>query len=125
MENAVAHYRERRATPRVVLPEHPPARALEVEVRLLDLSIEGAGIEHLGLLRPGLPCTLELPATLGFLAFSTQVMWCAVVGAERQRGGERHLRARSGLRFDEVTQYQRTVLADALRRLMLGPSPAS
>jgi hypothetical protein len=121
----MAEYREKRAAPRSVLPSHPTAWTQEgLAVRLLDLSLTGARIEHLGLLRLGLPGSLELPAALGFLVLPTQVVWCAVTGAEARPGGDRSLRARSGLKFAVLTEYQQTVLARALQELTVGGAPA-
>ncbi len=53
--------RERRTVPRIRLPDRPTARVRGVqEVRLLDLSVAGAQIRHLAVLRLGAACALEL-----------------------------------------------------------------
>lgn len=116
---------EKRATPRIPVPGHPVVRAREIqEVRLLDLSLKGARIEHLDLLRPGVPCHLELPPGLGSLVLSAQVVWCTIIGRKPSAGGDRRLLSRTGLRFTKLTATQQTVLADALRELAAGRVPA-
>ena len=61
--------RERRMVSRTTLAERPVARVRGLpEVRLLDLSLTGAQIEHLDLLRPGLACTLDLLPPCGALS---------------------------------------------------------
>jgi hypothetical protein len=114
---------ERRMVPRTTLAERPAAgvRGLR-EVRLLDLSLTGAQIEHLDLLQPGAACTLDLPPPCGALSLPAQVVWCAVIGRKRKLGGEAHLVARSGLRFPTLTGAQHAALADTLRHLAALPS---
>jgi len=121
----MAEYQEKRGAPRTVLPNHPTAWTHDgLAVRLLDLSLTGARIEHLDLLPFGLQGSLELPAALGFLLISTQVVWCAAIKEERYARGDRRLRACSGLKFVELTEYQQTVLERALKELAAGASPA-
>lgn len=110
---------ERRAAPRTTLAGQPPVRAREGrEVRLLDLSRDGAGIEHLDLFRPGAACPLELPPPFGSLTLQAKVVWCSVVGRKRRPGGESHLVSRSGLRFAKLTAAQ-----DAALAWLLSPQP--
>lgn len=104
--------RDRRAAPRATLVDRPAARAREAqEVRLLDLSRDGARIEHLDLLRPGAPCSLELPPPFGPLTLPAQVVWCTVIGRTRRPGGDSHLVSRSGLRFTRLNVAQHAALA--------------
>ena len=104
----------RRRTARTPLPERPTARTRGTgAVRLVDLSLTGAHLEHLNVLRPGYGCTLELPAALGSLVLAAQVMWSQVVGTEKSPEG-RLLRYQSGLMFPRVTPEQRNVLARVL-----------
>jgi len=115
--------RERRAVPRTRLADRPAARVRGVrEVRLLDLSLAGAQIEHLGLLRLGAPCDLELPPPFGACRLPAQVVWCTVIGRQRKLGGESHLVSRSGLRFTRLTGAEHTALADTLQHLAARPS---
>jgi hypothetical protein len=110
---------ELRETPRVLLPEPAPVRTpMGWEVRLLDVSLKGARIEHMELLQPGTPCNLELPALLGSLTLPARVVWCTVIGAEPNPEGEQHLRSHSGLVFDPLTVDQRLALADSLHQLV-------
>ena len=104
--------RERRAVPRTTLGGHLPVRLRDGRaVRLVDLSGDGAQIEHLDFLRPGAPCHLELPPPFGALVLPAHVVWCTVVGRKRTLGGEAHLVARSGLRFTPLTVAQYVALA--------------
>ena len=109
---------ERRAVPRTTLAEHPAVRVEGLrEVRLLDLSLRGAQIEHLDLFRPSASCALDFPPPFGALTLPAQVVWCTVIGRQRKLGGTSHLVARSGLRFTRLTGAQHTALADCLRHL--------
>ena len=104
--------RDRRAVPRATLAERPTTRIQDGKaVSLLDVSRAGAGIEHLDFLRPGAPCSLELPPPFGLLALPAQVMWCRVIGRKGQPGDESRLVARSGLRFAALTVTQHAALA--------------
>ena len=103
--------RERRAVPRYRLANRPGARVRGVqEVRLLDLSLAGAQIEHVGVFRLGAPCALDLPPPCGALSLPTQVVWCTVIGRQRTLGGESRLVSRSGLRFTTLTIAQHAAL---------------
>jgi len=109
---------EQRRLPRTSLPWRISARVRDVrEVRVLDLSIGGTRLEHLGLLRPGARCELVLPTMLGGLTLSAHVAWCSVRGRRRGFDGERHLLSHSGLRFSPLTAAQHTTLTGALQRV--------
>ncbi len=99
-----------------------PLRArATLEVRLLDLSLGGARIEHSSLLRPGSACLLEFPAAHGLLVLTAQVARSIVAGvAEEAASGGRLLRYESGLAFINLTPEQRTALAQLLARLGSG-----
>jgi hypothetical protein len=115
---------ERRALPRTRLAERPAARMRGVrEVRVLDLSLAGAQIEHLDLLQPGIACALDLPPPCGALSLLAQVVWCTVIGQRRTRGGGSHLVARSGLRFTTLTAEQHAILTDSLQHLVAALQP--
>ena len=114
---------ERRRAPRVVMPQPTPVRARArgtLEVRLLDLSLSGARIEHLGLLRPGASCELEFPAALSPLILSGRVVRSAVVGDEQGPASDRQLRYETGLAFVDVTPDQQAVLTRILEWIALG-----
>jgi len=107
---------ERRTAPRITLSERPAARVRGLrEVRLLDLSLTGAQIEHLDLFRLGASCALDLPPPCGALSLPVQVVWCTVIGRKRTLGGKSHLVTRSGLRFTMLTGAQHTALVDTLQ----------
>lgn len=85
-----------------------------IDGRLIDLSLTGARVQHLGLLRPGYPCVLEFPVGLGRLILASHIVRSAVVGVERTAVGERHLKYESALAFAEVTEEQGAVLASIM-----------
>ena len=119
----MAAEREKRAVPRVTLAQHPTVRVRGVRaVHLLDLSLMGAQIEHLDLVRLGAPCALDLPPPFGALSLPAEVVWCTVIGRQHRLGGASHLVARSGLRFTRLTGAQHTTLADTLRHLAAPPA---
>jgi hypothetical protein len=92
---------ERRMVSRTTLAERPAARVRGLpEVRLLDLSLTGAQIEH-----------LDLPPPSGVLSLPAQVVWCAVIGRKRKVGSGSHLLSRSSLRFTALTGAQHADLA--------------
>lgn len=115
---------ERRAVARTTLADRPSARVRGLrEVRLLDLSLAGAQIEHLDLFRLGASCALDLPPPCGPLSLTAQVVWCTVVGRKRKLGGDSRLVARTGLRFTALTEAQRAAIAESLRHLTAAITP--
>jgi hypothetical protein len=113
--------RERRAVPRTTLGRCLSARVPGLRgLRLRDLSLTGAQIEHLGCLRPGAPCALDLPPPGGTCPLPAEVVWCTVIGRLRTATGESHLVARSGLQFPALTLAQRAALV-----AVLTPAPRS
>ncbi|MBI2455525.1 MAG: PilZ domain-containing protein, partial [candidate division NC10 bacterium] len=74
---------ERRRATRVVVSGRLGGRARAIlDVRILDLSLTGARIEHLSPLRPGSPCAFELPTAIGSLVLSARVVRSTVIGNE-------------------------------------------
>jgi len=115
----MAAYEKQRQVPRLVIPGHPAARArATLDVSLCDLSVKGARIEHLGLLRPGSPCTLELPPPFGPLVLAADIVWSKVVGTEEEINGQRRLRYQSGLVFSGITAEQQADLGKVLERII-------
>ena len=109
----MAEGQERRAVPRIRLADRPVARVRGVqEVRLLDLSLAGAQIEHLAVLRLGAACALELPPPGEACTLPAHVVWCTIVGRKRKLGGESHLVVRSGLQaaLADTVHYLATAL---------------
>jgi hypothetical protein len=114
--------RERRAVPRTTLAEPPAARVRGVrEVRLRDLSLAGAQIEHLDLVRLRASCTLDFPPAFGVLSLPAEVVWCTVIGRRRKLREGSHLVARTGLRFPTLTAAQHAALVATLQEL--APQP--
>jgi len=118
--------RRLRAIERIALAAGPAARVRGLpEVRLLDLSLTGAQIEHLDLLRPRLAYTLDLLPPCGAPSHPAQVVWCAVIGRKRKVGSGSHLVARSGLQFRTLTAAQQAALADTLQDLAAALAPSA
>ncbi len=109
---------DRRRVARITIPWHLSGPGLELRlVRILDLSPDGARIEHLEPLREGVVCFVDLPPALGRFRLSGRVVWTAVRGSEQTLEGERRLHYQSGLAFTGVTPEQQTALARALETL--------
>jgi hypothetical protein len=117
--------RERRAVRRRTVTGRSIARVQGMrDVHLRDLSLTGAQIEHLDLLRLDARCELDLPPPFGALTLPTHVVWCTVIGRRHARtDGESRLVARSGLRFAPLTLAQRTALATTLQNLATAHQP--
>lgn len=114
----MAEMPDRRRVARVLVPWHLSARVLDShEVRILDLSTAGVGIEHVEPLQPGASCTLEFPLPFGSLRLTARVVWSLLKGGEQILEGEHGLRYQSGLAFTELTPEQQTALARALETL--------
>lgn len=97
---------------------HFGARALAtLEVRLVDLSITGARIEHGEILRPGSRCTFHLPPAVGSGVLSARVVHSRVVGATPMPDGDRQLLYQSGLAFLNVSPNQRAALEEIMKRI--------
>ena len=112
---------ERRGAPRISVTGHFGARArATLEVRLVDLSVSGARIEHDELLRPGSRCTFQLPPAVGSAILSARIVRSIVVGSTLMPDGDRQLLYQSGLAFLDVTPDQRADLEELLKRLTPG-----
>lgn len=117
----MAQHQERRGAPRIPIAGQVDARArATLEVKLVDLSVSGARIEHGDLLRPGSSCAFEFPPAIGSLVLSARVVHSTVVGAIGTPDGERHLRYQSGLAFIGITPDQRAALEGIVERLTPG-----
>ena len=114
----MAEMPDRRRVARVIVPWHLSARVLDShEVRILDLSTAGVGIEHGEPLQPGAICTLEFPLPFGSLRLAARVVWSLLRGVGPVREGDREPRYHSGLAFTELTSEQQAALARALETL--------
>jgi hypothetical protein len=109
---------DRRSAARIVVPWPLNARVLEGrEVRILDLSTAGVGIEHAEPLQPGTSCTLEFPLPFGPLRLTARVVWSMLGGADQTRDAAGCLHYRSGLAFVGLTPEQQAAVARALETL--------
>ena len=109
---------DRRRVARVVVPWRLSAGMLDShEVRILDLSTAGVGIQHGEPMQPGAACTLKFPLPFGSLHLAARVVWSMIRGAGPSREGDRELHDHSGLAFTELTSEQQAALARALETL--------
>lgn len=112
---------ERRGAPRVPITVNVGAKArTTLEVRLVDLSVTGARIEHRELLRPGSACAFQFPPAIASLVLSARVIHSSIIDAVQSENGRRHLRYQTGIQFIEVTPEQRTLLEGIVERLTPG-----
>ncbi len=109
---------ERRRVARLSVPRHLSGPELELRlVRLLDLSVLGARIEHLEPLREGTVCYVDLPPALGRVRLTGRIVWTGVRGGEQTPEGNRRLHYQSGMEFTALTPQQQTALAAVLEKL--------
>ena len=109
---------DRRRVVRLVVPRHLTGPGFELRlVRLLDLSAEGARIEHPEHLHEGLACYVDLPPALGRGRLTGRVVWTSRHGREQTYEGETRVYYHSGLAFINLTAEQQAKLADALQIL--------
>ena len=109
---------ERRLSVRLTIPSELRDGLLEWhDVRLLDLSLKGARVEHYHSFPEGHLCFLELPLALGRIRLQGQVIWNEL--ADRREAAKRldWVPYQSGLRFTRITPEQRAGLTAALKRL--------
>jgi hypothetical protein len=116
---------DRRHVARLTIPSHLGGFEMELRlVRLIDLSLEGARIEHSGHLHEGLGCFVDLPPALGRLRLTGRVVWTRLHKGEQTLEGDRNLYYQSGLTFTGVTPEQQTGLEAALQ-ILKGANEAS
>ncbi len=112
---------ERRHKARLTVPSSLGGFELDHRlVRLLDLSAEGARIEHTGHLPEGLRCYVELPPALGRARLPCRIVWSRRFKAAQTLEGETYAYYRSGLAFAGLTPAQQAALADALDSFQRG-----
>ncbi len=115
---------DRRRVARLTVPWHLSGPGLELRlVRLLDLSLEGARIEHIEALREGVICFVDLPPALGRPRLTGRVVWTGLRGGEQTLEGERRLIYQSGLAFTDLSLDQRAALARAVEKLKAETEP--
>lgn len=106
---------------RVAMVQSVPVRARpSMKLKLLEIGVGGARVEHLTPLWPGFSCVLEFPPALGALVLATRVVRSVVVGVERGPRETRKLRYESGIAFVNVTPPQQAVLTELLKQLSSG-----
>ncbi len=119
---------ERRQVARLTIPSQVSGRTLaHPPVRLVDLSLQGARIEHPDPLNAGLICFLDLPPALGRGSLTGRVVWTKPHRNERTLEGARQRSYRSGLTWTGLTPAQQGALAAALELLQAAqeaPPPA-
>ena len=109
---------ERRRSARLTLPSQFSDHGLAVQrIRLVDLSPEGARIEHRDPLQPGMPCGVDLPLALGRGRLTGRVVWTTLHRNEQTLEGERQQYYRSGLIWTWAAPGELGALKNALRIL--------
>lgn len=97
---------------------------LSAEVRVINLSLGGAMIEHRERLSPDQPCLLGLRLAGLDLRLRARVVWSRAHSAGRTLGGESEVSFRSGLQFTELPEGAEVHLRQYLARLR-APKAAS
>jgi hypothetical protein len=116
---------ERRHVARLTVPAQLSGPRLGPrQVRLLELSPEGARTEHPDPLNEGLMCFIDLPPDLGHVRLTGRVVWTKLRRREQTLEGDRQLYYQSGLIWTGLTPEQRSALAIALNKLhAMGDAP--
>jgi hypothetical protein len=109
---------ERRYSARLSVPSQVRGRDRARQlVHLVDLSREGARIEHADPLNTGLLCFIDLPPALGRGTLSGRIVWTRLHRDEQELDGARQRTYRSGLSWTGLTPPQQATLTAALQRL--------
>ncbi|GEM_PF-537259 len=120
-ERVMVETPDRRRVARLSFPLYPGGFEMERRpVRILDLSAEGARIEHEEHLHEGLVCFVDLPPALGRVRLTARVVWTKLHKGEQTFEGDKHVYHQSGLTFIGITPEQQTGLAAALEILRTG-----
>ncbi len=111
----MAQYPERRHLARVTIPSQFSGHGLALQpVRLVELSLRGARIEHPDPLNVGLLCFVDLPSGLGRGTLSGRIVWSKLHRDEQTLEGARQRYYRSGLTWTGLTPVQQGALTGAL-----------
>ncbi len=109
---------DRRRIARLTIRSQSSGRALALQsVRLVDLSLHGARIEHPEPSNQGLLCFVDLPSALGCGPLSGRIVWTKLHRKEQTEEGARQRYYRSGLAWIGLTPAQQGALEAALARL--------
>ena len=118
---------DRRHFARLTIPAQVSDRDLAPQpVRLLDLSLKGARVEHADPLHVGLQCLVDLPPALGRGSLSGRIVWTKLHRHEQTVEGRRQRYYRSGLTWAGLTPEQQSALMAELELLTAAqeaPSP--
>ncbi len=106
---------ERRRSPRITIPSQfsIPGRGSQ-RIRLVDLGLAGARIEHRHPLQTGVVCFVDLPSPLGRGTVRGRIVWTMLHRNEQTLEGERQHHYQSGLIWTGLTPEQLSALAAAL-----------
>ncbi len=114
----MAEQPQRRRSARLPVPAQLSGRGIgELQVCLLNLSPEGARIEHLRPLPDRVLCFLDLPPALGGTSLQGEVVWSHITEYRPGPEGTSVFYFQSGLHFLMLTGEQEAHLAEALRIL--------
>lgn len=106
--------RSKRRYSRVTLPQPIGADVTaRYEVRIMDLSLGGARLEHTTILRPGDRCYLRFQLTEQMMTITSKIVWSNVVG--RAEGMGSALLFQTGLAFEGMPEATSTIVSDFLR----------
>ena len=106
---------DRRRVARLPVPSQFTSPGLENEaVRLVNLSPDGACLEHFRPLPDWDMCFVELPLALGGVRLQGEVAWSRVGGRQPGAAGQGLVYYQSGLHFTLLTPAQRAGLTAAL-----------
>jgi len=115
---------DRRRVARLPIPSRFSGPGLaEQPVRLLDLSREGARIEHARPVPDWTMCSLTLPPALGGTRLQGEVIWSHITGYNPAPAGKSRFVYQSGVTFILLTPAQQDALAAALKRLKAAREP--
>ena len=111
----MARIPERRHVARLPVPTQLSGRGMgQLQVRLLDLSPDGARIEHIRPLADRALCFLDLPPALGGGSLQGEVVWSQEAGRKEVAEGDWVVFFQSGVRFTVLTVGQQAGLTAAL-----------
>jgi PilZ domain-containing protein len=111
---------ERRQRPRFDLPGIVRGMvSLRMGAEILNLSVQGAKIDHMERLLPGGACVLSMRLGMENLRIGAQVVWSRVhsLQAVSSKTGEGELHYHSGLRFPNLPERTEVQLRGYLDRV--------
>ncbi len=82
------------------------------EVHIVDLSLGGARLEHVLVLRPGDTCFLRFALNDQLFTFTGRVAWSNVIG--RREGPAKDLVYQTGVSFEQVPVGARALLGELI-----------